>query len=292
MEYRVSAEEEGQRVREILRGGMRLSYSAMKSAKWNGSILKNGAPVFVDERVRAGDLLSVRWAEKAPVYQTEPWETPLRVPWMDEQLMVVDKPAPMASQSSAGHPKDSLENAVYAFLGCPTGFIYRPVNRLDRGTSGLMVIARTPWAQDQLQRSLHTGAFLREYLAMTEGVPSPPEGLIDAPIAKEAAASVRRIVTAEGKPARTAYRVIDIRGGRAMVRLRLETGRTHQIRVHLSHIGCPVCGEFLYGRELPEEFPGRFALHSALLELRHPLSGEVIRLESPAPFGLTDPGPV
>ena len=286
MEYKTHAEEEGWRVREVLRRSMKLSYSAMKSAKWDGRITLNGEKVFVDHRVRAGDLIRVEWPEKEPAYRTEPFLMALNIPWMDEHLMVVDKPAPLASQSSAGHPKDSLENAVYTYLGCPEGFIYRPVNRLDKGTSGLMVIARTAHAQDLLQRELHTTDFGREYIAMTEGVPEPREGWIDAPIAKEQAATVKRVVCPEGKPARTGYRVIADRGGRALVRLKLETGRTHQIRVHLKHIGCPVCGDFLYGTELPEEFPGRFALHSAYLTLRHPVTGELIRLESPAPFAL------
>ena len=286
MEYLVRPEEEGMRIREILRRSMRISYSAMKSAKWGGKILLNGEPAYVDRRVREGDQIRVEWPEKEPAYRTEPYPIGLKVPWIDGDLMIVDKPAPLASQSSAGHPKDSLENAVYAWLGCPEGFIYRPVNRLDRGTSGLMVIARNAHAQDLLQRELHTEDFRREYLALTEGVPSPEEGLIDAPIAKEQAASVRRIVCPEGRPARTRYRVIAQKDGRALVRLTLETGRTHQIRVHLRHIGCPVCGDFLYGTELPEEFPGRFALHSAFLTLKHPMTGETIRLESMPDFAL------
>ncbi len=280
LEYTVRAEEEGKRVREILRGSMRVSYSAMKSAKWGGRILVNGEDTFVDRRVRAGDVIRAEWPEREPAYQPDAYPIHLSVPWEDEYLLIVEKPVPLASQSSAGHPKDSLENAVYAYFGCPAGFIYRPVNRLDRGTGGLMVIAKDPHAQDLLQRELHTEDFQREYLALTEGVPPEREGVLDFPIRKEAAASVRRVVAPDGKPARTRYRVLAQRDGRALVRLKLETGRTHQIRVHLSHIGCPVCGDFLYGTECPGEFPGFFALHSAYLLLKHPLTGEIIRLES------------
>ena len=277
--YTVLPEEEGRRLREILRGPMRVSYSAMKSAKWNGRIYLNGENAPVDLRVRAGDRVEVAEAEKDPVFVPEPYALPLRIPYEDEYLMVVDKPAPLASQSSARHPSDSLENALYARLGCPEGFIFRPVNRLDKGTSGLMVIARGAHAQDLLQRELHSSDFLREYLALTEGVPSPAEGLLDFPIAKVSAASLRREVSPNGKPARTRYRVVAEVPGGALVRLRLETGRTHQIRVHLSHIGCPVRGDFLYGREDPA-FPGRFALHSAYLRLKHPFSGETVEIES------------
>ena len=284
----VLPEEEGKRLREILRGRMRISWSAMKSAKWNGAVLLNGERAFVDTRVRAGDRIELILPEKPPLYEPRPCAIPLRVPFEDDFLMVVDKPPGLASQSSRNQPDDSLENAVFSRLGCPAGFVYRPVNRLDRGTGGLMVIAKDGHTQDLLQRALHTDDFIREYLAMTEGVPEPEAGVIDRPIEKEDAASVRRIVRPDGKPARTRYRVLAKKNGRALVRLRLETGRTHQIRVHLASIGCPVCGDFLYGTELPEEFPRCFALHSAYLRLLHPLTGETVELESDPSWKLTE----
>ena len=283
--YTVTPEESGKRLREVLRTGMRLSGTAMKSAKWNGEILRNGERAFVDVRVEAGDRIEVRLPEDEPVYVPAPYELALRIPWEDECLMVADKPAPLASQSSRNHPGDSLENAVYSYLGCPENYVYRPVNRLDKGTSGLMVIAKDGHTQDLLQRMLHGSDFRREYLALTEGIPDPREGVLDAPIRKADGATIRREISPDGKPARTLYRVVEEReDGRALVRLRLETGRTHQIRVHLAAAGCPVCGDFLYGTELPDEFPGRFALHSAYLRLRHPLTGEIIELTSEPPW--------
>ena len=286
MEYIVTEAEEGRHLRDILRRSMGVSYSAMKSAKWDGRILLDGTPARVDAVVHAGQTVTMLWPEAAPVYQLRPYDLPLTVPYEDEHLLVVDKIAPLASQSSAGHPDDSLENAVYSYFGCPERFIYRPVNRLDRGTSGLMVIAKTPHAQHRLQQQLHTEAFQRIYLAVTEGVPNPPVGTIDAPIAKEEAASVRRVVCPQGQPSVTHYETLRAAGGRALVRLRLETGRTHQIRVHMKHIGCPVCGDFLYGTELPE-LPGRFALHSAELVLHHPFTGETLHITSPLPETLS-----
>ena len=286
MEHRVTEAEAGLALRDVLRRVMGVSYSAMKSAKWDGRILLDGEPARVDAVVHAGQTVTMRWAEAAPVYQLRPYDLPLTIPYEDEYLLVVDKIAPLASQSSAGHTDDSLENAVFSYYGCPKGFIYRPVNRLDRGTSGLMVIAKTPHAQHRLQQQLHTEAFQRIYLAVTEGAPNPPSGTIDAPIAKEEAASVRRVVCPQGQPSVTHYETLRAAGGRALVRLRLETGRTHQIRVHMKHIGCPVCGDFLYGTELPE-LPGRFALHSAELVLRHPFTGETLHLISPLPEKLS-----
>ena len=159
------------------------------------------------------------------------------------------------------------------------------MNRLDKGTSGLMVVAKSAHAQHLLQRLLHTPDFRRDYLAVVEGAPEPMAGTVDAPIAKEDAASIRRVVCAAGKPSVTHYETLASHGNRSLVRLSLETGRTHQIRVHMAHLGCPVSGDFLYGTELPE-LPGRFALHSAELLLRHPLTGERLDIHSPLPEAL------
>ena len=278
MEYRVKAEENGRKVRDILRRSMGVSYTALKSAKWNGRIRLNGETVRADATVASDDLVSIEWAEDEPVYRLKPYPLEIDVPWQDEHLMAAVKPAGIASQASRNHPEDSLENAVYAYLGCPEKFIYRPVNRLDKGTGGLMVIARTPHAQHLLQRQLHTSAFVRRYLALTDGAPEKKEGILDFPIAKIPGSTVKRTVCGEGKPSRTRYRVLREENGGALLLLELETGRTHQIRVHLSHIGCPVRGDFLYGMERPEEYPGCFALHSAMLSMIHPLTGERIRL--------------
>ena len=280
MEYKVKPEEDGRKVRDILRGSMGVSYTALKSAKWNGRIFLNGETVRADAKASAGDTVEIEWAEDAPVYTLKPFDMPVVVPWEDEHLLIAVKPAGIASQSSRNHPDDSLENAVYARFGCPENFIYRPVNRLDKGTGGLMAVARTPHAQHLLQKQLHTPAFRRRYLAWTDGKPAKGEGVLDFPIAKAPGATVKRIVSEEGKPSRTKYRVLREQGDGALVLLQLETGRTHQIRVHLSHIGCPVKGDFLYGTELPEAFPGCFALHSALLEVRHPVTGKMIRVTS------------
>ena len=278
MEYRIKPEEAGRKVRDILRRSMGVSYTALKSAKWNGRIRMNGEPVHTDAKVAEGDLISIEWEEDVPVYQLNPFELPLEIPYEDEHLMVVVKPGGIASQNSRNHPDDSLENAVYSYFGCPENFIYRPVNRLDKGTGGLMVVAKAPHAQHLLQRELHTPAFRRRYLALADGMPAEKEGVLDFPIDKVPGATIKRMISPEGKPSRTRYKVLKEQGKGALILLELETGRTHQIRVHLSHIGCPVRGDFLYGQEQPAEFPDCFALHSAMLELRHPITGEIIRL--------------
>ena len=245
----------------------------------------DGVPVLADRRVHAGERLSVDVPE-AVAPPPEPFYLPLRVPYEDAHFWMIDKPAPLPSSSSQKKEGPTLENALYAYAGCPEDFVYRPVNRLDKGTSGLMLAARTAHAQHLLQRLLHGSEFIREYLAVVEGMPPRTQGVIDLPIGKADGATIRREVRADGKPARTYYRVLETCGGRSLLRLRLETGRTHQIRVHLSALGCPVAGDFLYGTEL-DDLPGRFALHSALVRLRHPVTGEWIERESPLPSELS-----
>lgn len=282
MEHIVTASESGRRLRDILRQVMGVSYSAMKSAKWDGRITVDGVATPVDAFVREGQVVCIRFKDAVPVYQVKPYSIPLVIPYEDEHLYIIDKPAPLASQSSANHPDDALENALFAHLGCPADFVYRPVNRLDKGTSGLMIVAKDAHAQHRLQKMLHSDDFARQYLAVVEGKLPASSGVIDAPIGKEDAASIRRLIREDGKPSVTHYEVLEERNGRSLVKLRLETGRTHQIRVHMAHLGCPVCGDFLYGTELPE-LPGRFALHSHELTLTHPLTMEGLHIVSPLP---------
>ena len=159
------------------------------------------------------------------------------------------------------------------------------MNRLDKGTSGLMAVARNAHAQQLLQKQLHTDAFLREYLAVCDGRPERDAGVINLPIGK-ADEGTRRTILPGGLPSRTHYRVMEEgKAGRFLLRLRLETGRTHQIRVHLAALGCPVAGDYLYGRA-DGALPGRFALHSCFMQLRHPITGQEIALESPLPEDL------
>ena len=277
----VTGSDAGRLVKYFVRGGMGVSYHQYASLKRRGGIRVNGNAARANDPLSPGDVVTVLLDEaERPAVVPDP--APVNVVYEDEDILILDKPAPLACQCSPKQDAMTLENRLaWRYRDVP-GFVFRPLNRLDRGTSGLMAAAKHAHACQRLQRQLHTDAFLREYLAVAEGM-MRGEGAIDAPIAKVDAASVRRVVDpARGRPAVTRYRVERIGNGRSLVRLRLETGRTHQIRVHLAHLGHPVVGDFLYGAEEPR-LPGRFALHSARIRLVHPVTGETIERASPLP---------
>ena len=277
----VSEEDAGRLVKYFVRGRMGVSYHQFAALKVRDGVRVNGRAIHANHVLQHGDSVEVCLEEGAAA-EIAPDPTPVSVVWEDDDILIIDKPAPLACQCSAKQAGMTLENRLaYRY----PGMVFRPLNRLDKGTSGLMAAARHAHAAQVLQKQLHTEQFVREYLAVAEGR-MEGSGVIDAPIAKEAAATVRRVVDAvNGVRAVTRYRVEAAGEGRSLVRLRLETGRTHQIRVHLAHLGHPIVGDFLYGREDPA-LPGRFALHSTYIRLVHPITGEIVERTSPLPAEL------
>ncbi len=279
LRYAVPPEDEGKKLSVILRARMKLSNRQISHLKFSEGIWLNESCVHTGVFVHAGDTVHVILRDDGQTLL--PYALALRVVYRDEDVLVVDKPAPLPSIRSVHQDEKTLENAVYAYFGCPEGFVYRPVSRLDKGTSGLMPIALNAYAHDRMQRALHTERYVRAYLAVTEGAPEKDSGVIDLPIGMQN--GVKRCVDPSGKPSVTHYRVLErAANGRALLHLRLETGRTHQIRVHTSALGHPVAGDFMYGWEL-DDLPGRFALHAAYLRFEHPVTGEVLTFESPMP---------
>lgn len=279
LRHLVTQEQEGRMVKSVARGEMHLSYGQFKRLKYANGILVDGAPVHADVRLMAGQVLEIRFQDEGQ--KIIPHEMPLSVLYEDEDYLVVDKPAPLPTLPSVHQEGLTLENVVFAYLKCPEDFIYRPVNRLDKGTSGLMAIAKNAHSQQLLQKMLHADAFIREYLAVCRGIPGEKEGVIDLPIGKMGE-GVKREIRPDGKRAVTHYRVEKEGKENSLIRLRLETGRTHQIRVHMQALGCPVAGDYLYGSE-DERLPGRFALHSARILFYHPVKNVKIDLEAPPP---------
>ena len=286
--YIATGEDEGRAVRSVVPRRFHLGAHAFRRLKVQGGILANGQVVRADFRLHAGDVLEVRLpddmaSEGLPTSHSARADLPpSQIRHIDEVLIIVSKGAPLATLPCAHIRTGTLREQLAAMLGADEhSFVYHPVNRLDKGTSGLLVVARHAHAQHLLTAQLHTGGFVREYLAVTEGIPRASCGVIDAPIAR-LGQGARRAVREDGRRAVTHYRIEAVSNGRALIRLRLETGRTHQIRVHLSSIGCPIAGDYLYGGELPA-LGGRFALHSAYLSLVHPITGARIGIAQPLP---------
>ena len=288
--YVATPEDAGRALRSVVPRRFSLGTHAYRRLKVQGGIRVNGEAARADRIVSAGDVIEI----SLPSEEAKPCSAPVMpggppsfIRYIDEDLIIVAKGAPLATLPARHIRTGTLREQLIALLGADAEtFCYHPVNRLDKGTSGLMAVARHAHAQRLLGAQLHTGGFVREYIAITEGVPPEASGTIDAPIAR-LSSGARRGVREDGQRAVTHYRVEQEKNGRALVRLRLETGRTHQIRVHLAHLGCPICGDYLYGTPLPA-LGERFALHSASLACTQPITGERIELDEPAPQALLD----
>ena len=293
LEHIVNENEQGQTLRALVPKVFRLSSHAFRRLKVQNGIRVNGEARHVSCQVNAGDSVTVHLLSESisPEPDAEPGHAQQTVQhsglilYLDEDLLIADKPAPLPTLPGR-YTGITLRELLAEALSLDPDAAYHPVNRLDKGTSGLLCIARHDHAQHLLTQSLHTGAFIREYLAVTEGIPSPPASVIRLPIAR-AGSGARRVISPEGKPSVTRYEVLyaEAESARALVRLNLETGRTHQIRVHLAAIGCPIVGDYLYGQEHPD-LRDRFALHSAHLRCRQPVTGAVIDLTAPFPDAL------
>ncbi|MBR6185153.1 MAG: RluA family pseudouridine synthase [Clostridia bacterium] len=278
--HEIGKDEEGRTVKSIVLKEMRLSRGLYSSLKFRSGILLDGAPAHADQRVKPGQILEAVWEEESGYRVLDESPIPLFVPFEDDHYLIVDKPAPLPTLSSPKQAGPTLESALYAHWGCPRNYIFRPVNRLDKGTSGLMAVAKNAHAQHLLQRQLHTASFVREYLAICEGRLPDRYGVIDRPIGK--LNEIERGVMENGVRAVTHYQVEMEKNDLSLVRLRLETGRTHQIRVHMKHMGCPIVGDYLYGKA-DGRLNGRFALHACRIAFSHPLTGEAICLQSELP---------
>ena len=277
----VTPQEAGSTVRELLTAHFAVSSSLRKVlAQREGAILLNGKAVFLSTRAAAGDVLTVDVSDAEGTSSVMPVDFPLTVLWEDEHLLAVDKPAGITVHGAAlTEEAVTVAGAAAHYLGSTAVHV---VNRLDRGTSGVMLIAKSGYLHARCMELLHTDSFCREYRAVCEGVPSPTHGLIDASIGRDETSLLRRCVRDDGQPAVTEYEVLSSSGGRALVRLLPYTGRTHQLRVHMAHIGHPLVGDWLYGTE-DKTLIARPTLHSYRLRFTHPLTGEVAEITAPLP---------
>ena len=285
LQYLCAPGDEGLEVLTLLRREMHLSTNLLRQLKvTEQGILLDGVRVTVRQRVRPGQVLSVmREPNSGRERRVEPREGPLDIVYEDADLMILNKPAGLAVHPSPGHyDGDTLGNRVVWHLArggeAPT---FRAINRLDRGTSGLMTCAKNKLAAQRLEEQLAQKGIRRTYHAVCEGTSLPEHGVIDLPIGKAEGKGIMRCVRADGQRAVTHYRVLAEQNGRTLLEIQLDTGRTHQIRVHFSHLGHPLCGDFMYGRELPGI--AGFALHSCAITLTQPTTGRALAFSAPDP---------
>ena len=248
------------------------------------SILKNGSPVYTTYRLDEGDSLAVTLPEEHGSENIVPVPMDLDIRYEDRDLLVVNKAAGVPIHPSQGNHDNTLANGIAWYLGEKgEAATYRAINRLDRDTTGLLILARHALSACMLSQMVRTHAIRRCYLAAASGL-VPPEGVIDAPIARTCDSTIERCVDFErGDSARTHYRTLCYNRDTdcSLVELRLETGRTHQIRVHMKHIGHPLPGDFLYNPDY--RLIGRQALHSWQLDFIHPIKKEPLHFEAPLP---------
>jgi 23S rRNA pseudouridine1911/1915/1917 synthase len=244
----------------------------------------DGEPAPKSRRLGGGEEVEYEPPETAP--ELAPEEVELRIAYEDDQLLVVDKPAGVVVHPSPGHATGTLVHGVVAH-GAAGGHEERPgiVHRLDRDTSGLLVVARSDEAHERLQRLVRRHGLERTYTALVRGRPRSRKGRIEAPIGRDRRDPTRQSLNTDSpRDAVTHFELLELIDPHALLRVDLETGRTHQIRVHLAAIGLPVVGDPVYG--VPEPALGRQFLHASRLAFEHPFTGERLEVESPLPAEL------
>ena len=274
-------------IKFILKKHFEFSDNLITRLKKGDGIMLNGKKEFVVKKVHTGDILQLNFIEEGSP-GIIPEDIPLNILYEDDDILAINKPGNMPTHPSIGHFGKTLANAVmYYYKDIP--FTFRAVTRLDRDTSGVVIIAKNAPSADRLSKQFADGRFKKEYVALCLGVPEKRCGNIIAPIRRAQEGIIKRCVADDGKYAETDYEVIDTYGEFSLIRLFPKTGRTHQLRLHLSHIGTPIYADFLYGKDVPDE---RIRLHAAQITFIHPFSGETVRISAPLPEDMNKNSPL
>jgi len=264
----------------------RISRAVAQRLIKTGKVTVGGRPSKPSYRVQVGDEVVVRAPVETPE-QVLPEDISLAVIYEDDVLLVVDKPAGMVVHPALGHPTGTLVNAVLAH--CPqvadVGGLERAgiVHRLDKDTSGLILIAKDEATRAALQRQFKHRQVTKTYLALVEDQVQPREGVIEAPVGRDKRQRKRMAVVRSGRQARTTYRAVEYFADHTLLEVRPYTGRTHQVRVHLAWLGYPIVGDGVYGRRRQRLLRDRHFLHAARLRFTHPATGEEVEFKAPLP---------
>ncbi len=283
LEYNISQEDSGKSIKDFLQEQGFSRQNLVELKKIPESILLNDVWEYVTCKLAEGDTLRIQIKEEESSEKIPPVELPFPVVYEDEDIVVINKPANMPIHPSLNNYENTLGNAAaYYFMQQGKPFIFRCINRLDRDTTGLTILAKHMVSCSMLQSDMVERRISREYLAIVEGVFENKEGTIDAPIGRKEGSTIERIIDYEkGERAVTHYRVLQQKEKVAMLALKLETGRTHQIRVHMTSIGHPLVGDFLYNPQNKDL--SRQALHAWKLSFAHPITKEILNMEAPLP---------
>lgn len=284
--FQLEEEHGGMELKEILYNKMRLSSRLVRKLKRNKAIFVNNNRISFSARLRKGDIVKVIMEEEPN--QFEPENIPVEVVYEDADLLLVNKEPGIVVHPTKGHPTGTMANAiVYYMKEKKQNFKIRFVNRLDRDTSGLIIIAKNPFAQQELSKQMQGNLVEKIYLAVVKGNIEKDEGTICEPIGRPDPEEIRRMVYEGGQQSITHYKVSSRLKEASVVRIKLETGRTHQIRVHMSHIGYPLIGDELYGH-VDENLIKRQALHAQSLIFYQPRTNERVEVKAPVPKDIKD----
>lgn len=280
----VTAEQAGARTDVLVAALSGASRSAVAQSVKHGDVLVNGLPAKPSLQLETGDVLEFSIPERVAL-TTAPERIAIDIVYEDGDLIVINKAAGMVTHPAHGAASGTLVNAVLAHTGALPGDAQRPglVHRLDRDTSGLLVVAKNEQSLRRLGAAMKNRRIEREYLGIVCGVPHHARGTIDGPIGRDPRNRLKYAIVADGKPAVTHYELRQAFPKHAELTFRLETGRTHQIRVHLAAAGYPILNDPIYGKRDPRiDLPGQ-ALHAWRLSFRHPATGASMEFEAPPP---------
>ena len=286
MEYRIEREDDGMTVRDFLRR-LRLSTKMIKYLKYrNDGIEVNGVRRTVRHVLRTGEVLTLTLEDRESSAAVSPVDLPLEILYEDDDLVIPSKPADMPTHPSHDHYGDTVANALaFRYAQADVPFVFRPINRLDRNTSGLLLVARNKHAAGLLSRAMQSGEIRKTYLAVLDGCMEASAGEINACLHRTRESIILREVCPPDAPdadtALTRYRVLARSDTHTLVVAQPLTGRTHQLRVHFASLGHPITGDDLYGT--PSPHIARHALHAHALSLTHPTSGKELHPVSPLP---------
>lgn len=281
--YKVGKQGQDMKIRDYMKENLNLSGRFIRGSAMNRRLRVNGKEVKLNYKLKEEDIIEVTVnAEESQNIEGE--DLNIKVIYEDDDLLIVDKPPFMVVHPTKSHPRGTLANGViHHFRSNNDNSIVRLVSRLDRDTSGLIMIAKNQFSHMNLAKSMEKNLIKKSYLAVIHGNLENQEGTIDLPIGRPTDETIKRAVLENGQRSITHYKIKESYNEGALVELLLETGRTHQIRVHLSYVGCPIYGEQLYSDFNDEELISRQALHAYALSLPHPRSGEILNFESDLP---------